>query len=266
MSNAQPRIRPAAVAGMFYADDPQRLRSDIHQFLTQAHITNEHIPKAIIAPHAGYIYSGPVAASVYKLLQPAASTISRVVLLGPSHRVAFQGIATPQADYFETPLGRIKINQSVCHELEQLSFVQRSDLAHQQEHSLEVQLPFLQSVLNDFELVPLVVGDCPPQQVAELLELVWGNQETLIVISSDLSHYHNYHTANRLDKHTSQAIEHLQPERISYEDACGRNPLNGLLTLAQKKQLKIETIDLRNSGDTAGSKDRVVGYGAYIVH
>ncbi len=269
MPNVHARIRPAAVAGMFYPADPDKLKAEINTYLSQANpqdALSGDPPLALIAPHAGYIYSGPVAASAYKLLHAHADTIHRVVLLGPSHRVAFRGIATPEAEFFATPLGNIKINQAICHELEQLSFVMPSEIAHRQEHSLEVQLPFLQSVLNDFELVPLVVGDCDQARVSQLLEQLWGDKQTLVVISSDLSHYHNYQTAVTLDRNTSDHIEHLQPEKIHYDDACGRNPLNGLLALAREKNLSVATLDLRNSGDTAGDKDRVVGYGAYVVH
>lgn len=266
MSDTHIHTRPAAVSGMFYAADPQQLRSDIQTYLSQAPAGVKTIPKAIIAPHAGYIYSGPVAASAYTLLKPVADKIKQVILLGPSHRVAFHGIATPDADYFETPLGKIKINQALCHKVNQLDFVFPNNLAHQEEHSLEVHLPFLQSVLTDFELTPLVVGDCNQQDVAYLLDKIWGDEHTLIVISSDLSHYHSYETALRLDQNTSTAIEQLQPEKIHSDNACGKNPLNGLLALAKSKQLTIDLLDLRNSGDTAGSKDRVVGYGAYAVH
>ena len=266
MSNSHLQTRPAAVSGMFYPADPLQLKQDIQAYLDQSPVASQPPPKAIIAPHAGYIYSGPVAASAYALLKPVADKIKQVVLLGPSHRVALHGVATPDAEYFETPLGKIKINSTLCHKIEQLGFVSSSNLAHQEEHSLEVHLPFLQTVLSDFELTPLVVGDCNPNDVALLLEQVWGDEQTLIVISSDLSHYHNYETALRLDKQTSKLIEQLQPEKIFSENACGKNPLNGLLTLAKTKQLKINQLDLRNSGDTAGSKDRVVGYGAYAVH
>lgn len=267
MSDSHIHTRPAAVAGMFYNADPVQLRSEINTYLSQASAnTYSTIPKAIIVPHAGYVYSGPVAASAYSLLGPVADKIKQVILLGPSHRVAFQGIATPDADYFETPLGKVKINQDLCRSLNQLDFVFPDNLAHQEEHSLEVHLPFLQTVLTQFELTPLVVGDCPQQDVAALLDEVWGDEHTLVVISSDLSHYHNYETALQIDQNTSSAIEHLQPEKIQYDQACGRNPLNGLLTLAKSKQLQVDLLDLRNSGDTAGSKDRVVGYGAYAVH
>jgi len=267
MSDSHIHIRPAAVAGMFYTADPVQLRSEINTYLHNASTgTYKTIPKAIIAPHAGYVYSGPVAASAYSLLGPITDKIKQVILLGPSHRIAFQGIATPDADYFETPLGKIKINRGLCQSVNQLDFVFPNNLAHRDEHSLEVHLPFLQTVLSDFELTPLVVGDCNQEDVAYLLEQIWGGEETLIVISSDLSHYHSYESATQIDRTTSSAIEHLQPEKIQYDQACGRNPLNGLLTLAKSRQLSVDLLDLRNSGDTAGSKDRVVGYGAYAVH
>lgn len=259
-------IRHAAVAGTFYADNPSQLKADIQHYLSQVTPAISKIPKAIIAPHAGYIYSGPVAASAYTLLMGAAEKIKQVVLLGPSHRVALNGIATPDADFFETPLGKIKINLDLCHKLESLDFVFPSRQAHEQEHSLEVHLPFLQTVLNDFELIPLVVGDCSQDNVATLLDMIWGDEKTLIVVSTDLSHFHNYQVASRLDHQTSLAIQQLQPENISYDNACGRNPLNGLLAFARSKKLRVDLLDLRNSGDTAGDKSRVVGYGAYAVY
>jgi len=266
MLDTKSRTRPAAVAGLFYTSEAQQLSVEITHFLSQVHKPLNVIPKALIVPHAGHIYSGPVAASAYKLLEPLANKIKQVVLLGPSHRVAFRGIATPDMDFFETPLGKVKINTLFCKKAEQLSFVNSNNTAHKDEHSLEVHLPFLQLLLNDFELTPLVVGDCDRDDVASLLELFWGDSETLVVISTDLSHFHNYATAVQKDRLTSAAIESLQPEEINYDDACGRAPLNGLLTLAKHHQLKINCLDLRNSGDTAGDKDRVVGYGSYVVY
>jgi AmmeMemoRadiSam system protein B len=224
----------------------------------------ETVPKAIIAPHAGYVYSGPIAASVYARLKPARGRITRVVLLGPAHRVGFHGLALPSADYFMTPLGRIPLDQEAVKKISALPQVHVMDAAHAQEHSLEVHLPFLQESLGEFSLVPLVVGDAGPEDVAEVLDALWGGPETLIVISSDLSHYHDYKTAQKLDRATSQAIEQLRIEDIQYDHACGRNPVNGLLHVARRLGLKAKTIDLRNSGDTAGSHDRVVGYGAYV--
>ena len=258
-------IRPPAVAGLFYSDDRLQLQRDVDSFLSAAIPTGE-TPKALIAPHAGYIYSGPIAASAYINLLPAHSIIKKVVLLGPSHRVAFNGLAAPTSNEFITPLGSIHIDQTSLSQISGLPQVRLMDEAHAQEHSLEVHLPFLQTVLDDFQLIPLVVGDASAEDVAEVLEQIWGGPETLIVISSDLSHYHSYTTANKLDQQTSHAIENLQPEKIQYEMACGRNPVNGFLKLAKQKGLHGKTLDLRNSGDTAGTKDRVVGYGAYVFN
>lgn len=259
-------VRKPAVAGMFYPDDADELRHMVVGFLHSAKTGMPHIPKAIIAPHAGYIYSGPVAGSAYMGIIAAKNTISRVVLLGPSHRVPLSGIAASSATHFATPLGLVPLDRETIERLLEYPQVNLMDDAHAQEHSLEVHLPFLQEILDHFSLVPLVVGEAKPEQVSEILEEIWGGPETLIVISSDLSHYHDYETACSLDKGTSQAIETLQPESIGYEQACGRNPVNGLLTLARQFGLSATTIDLRNSGDTAGPQDRVVGYGAYWFH
>ncbi len=256
-------IRPAAVAGMFYPDDRQGLHLYLTDLLQQAKSTTSSCPKAIIVPHAGYIYSGPVAASAYHLLQPYKTTIKRVVLLGPSHRVPLFGLAASSASYFSTPLGNIEMDLVSIHAALQLPQIKLMNEAHALEHSLEVQLPFLQTVLNSFTLVPLVVGEATADEVSEVLELLWGGDETLIVISSDLSHYHDYQTAQKMDRATSNAIEQLQPEALHHDDACGRQPISGLLLLAKQKGLYATTVDLRNSGDTAGSRDQVVGYGAY---
>lgn len=261
-----PTIRPTAVAGMFYPADRDELHQMVAGFLSQAESSNEAPPKAIIAPHAGYIYSGPVAASAYARLASLRDTIRRVVLLGPSHRVGFIGIAASGADYFHTPLGDVPLDKELLAEVTTVPGVQPFDQAHQMEHSLEVHLPFLQEVLGDFTLLPLVVGDARPEEVAKVLRAVWGGEETLIVVSSDLSHYHDYATAQRMDRATSSAIEALNPGAIGYEDACGRTPVSGLLLVAKEKNLHAETIDLRNSGDTAGPRDQVVGYGAYLFH
>lgn len=256
-------IRQPAVAGLFYPDDPQELRAMVQGFLRGVTATGNR-PKAIIAPHAGYVYSGPVAASAYSLLQFSRDLIRRVVLMGPSHRVGFRGIAFSEAEFYATPLGNIPIDRAAIEKILDLPLVGRLDEAHRQEHSLEVHLPFLQEVLAEFSLVPLVVGDVSADAVAEVLERLWGGPETLILISSDLSHYHEYATAQRMDRATTSAIEQLRPEDIGLESACGRVPVNGLLRLAQRHGLKARTVDLRNSGDTAGSKDRVVGYGSYV--
>lgn len=256
-------VRPPAVAGTFYPSDPKRLKAMIHEFLEAAE-PGGALPKAIIAPHAGYIYSGAVAASAYRRLAQGRSKIRRVVLIGPSHRVAFRGLAVSSADGFATPLGIIPLDRVAVESVLDLPFVQVLDQAHADEHSLEVQLPFLQEVLETFSLVPIVVGDAEPAEVDQALDRLWDGEETAVVISSDLSHYHDYVTARRMDQATSAAIEALHPERIGYHDACGRLPVNGLLLEAKKRGLRGQTIDLRNSGDTAGTKDSVVGYGAYV--
>jgi MEMO1 family protein len=227
--------------------------------------TETKVPKAIIAPHAGYIYSGSVAATAYVRLKKAHDRITRVVLLGPSHRVAFKGLALSNAQSFITPLGAVMVDQEAVALIAKLPFVDYLEQAHTYEHSLEVHLPFLQEMLDDFKLVPLVTGDASPEQVSQVIDALWGGDETLIVVSSDLSHYHDYASAQRLDRATSTAIENLNYERLDFESACGRVPVSGLLKLARDKALKVTTIDLRNSGDTAGDKDRVVGYGAYII-
>lgn len=266
------KVRQPAVAGMFYPATETKLKNDVLTYLAQAEDRHISQPKALVVPHAGYIYSGPVAASAYKQLIPFKDKINRVVLLGPSHRVAFSGLAVPESDYFYTPLGDIPIDKQAVQELTQLPQVIASDRAHSEEHSLEVQLPFLQMVLGEFSLIPIVVGDAERHEVAEVIKQSWcGNDEvcdehTLIVISSDLSHYHEYFEAKQLDRATSDAIEHLKPELISYEDACGRNGLKGMMTVALEKGMHAELLDLRNSGDTAGDKSRVVGYGAYVFH
>jgi AmmeMemoRadiSam system protein B len=259
-------VRTPAVAGMFYPADAHELRSMVQDFLKDTQKSSEKVPKAIIAPHAGYIYSGSVAASVYARLIPAQDSINKVVLLGPSHRVPLRGLACSSMTSFATPLGKIPVDKQAIDEILSLSQVTVLDQAHAHEHSLEVQLPFLQEVLGDFSVIPLVVGEATSEQVGEVLEKLWGGAETLIVISSDLSHYHNYETAQKMDKQTSLAIENLCPEDIHYDQACGRVPVNGLLHVARDRGLHAHTVDLRNSGDTAGPKDQVVGYGAYVFN
>jgi len=260
------RVRSPAVAGMFYPSDPAQLKRDVAAMLAQAD-ARVTPPKALIVPHAGYVYSGPVAARAYATLADARDRIRKVVLLGPSHRVYFKGLAAPLADEFATPLGTIAVDQRRIDQLAgRYPFVQRLPDAHVQEHSLEVHLPFLQAQLDDFELIPLVVGDATPEQVAQVLNDLWGDDSTLIVISTDLSHYHDYATAKKLDGETASLIEHLQPEALSGERACGFLPVSGLLLAARQRGIRPERLDLRNSGDTAGPRDQVVGYGAWALH
>lgn len=258
--------RPAAVAGTFYPGDKAQLEALVRTYLADAEADAQGapVPKALIAPHAGYVYSGPIAASAYARLAPARGRIRRVVLLGPCHRVAVRGLAAPTATAFQTPLGSVPVDQAGIDAALALPQVEAFDATHAQEHSLEVHLPFLQVVLGDFSVVPLVVGDATDDEVAEVLDVLWGGPETLIVISSDLTHYLDYDTARRIDAQTSSAIEHLDAAGIGREQACGRVPVRGLLTLARRKGLRARTLDLRNSGDTAGDKSRVVGYGAWV--
>lgn len=256
-------VRSPAVAGLFYDDDPAALRHAVANLLAGSP-SRGAAPHAVIAPHAGYVYSGAVAARAYNRVAAAAQTIRRVVILGPAHRVPLRGIALPTVEYFRTPLGDIPIDRDFVATLRGLPEVCFSDLAHQDEHSIEVQLPFLQTVLDVFSLVPLVVGVCNPSSVANLLEQIWNEPETLIVISSDLSHYHSYHMAQELDANTARRIEALETS-IEGSEACGAYPLNGLLQVARNHHLHLERLDLRNSGDTAGPKTRVVGYGTWVI-
>ena len=253
-------VRTPAVAGMFYPADPLQLAHDV-QALLDAAPPHDLTPKALIAPHAGYIYSGPVAASAYATLAPLATRIRRVVLLGPTHRVAVRGLALPGVEAFDTPLGRIMLDAEAARSIAHLHQVTVSAQAHALEHSLEVQLPFLQSVLTDFTLLPLAVGMATPDEVAEVLDALWGGEETLIVISSDLSHYLPYAAAQRVDNGTVQAILELR-QPIEHDHACGGTPISGLIVAARRRRLTPHLLDLRNSGDTAGSYGQVVGYAA----
>lgn len=258
-------IRPPAVAGMFYPAGGHDLRAVVEYYLSHAD-TVEPPPKAVIAPHAGYIYSGPVAASAYAGWRDLGATVRRVVLLGPAHRVYLRGMALPRATAFATPLGEIEIDQAAARSIAQLPGIVIDDHPHRQEHSLEVQLPFLQVLFPDLKLIPLVVGDAGPEVISAVLEVLWNGPETRIVISSDLSHYHSYDQARSIDRATSAAICALALETIGPEQACGSTPLRGLLQFARQRQLHISELDLRNSGDTAGPRDQVVGYGAYAVN
>jgi AmmeMemoRadiSam system protein B len=257
-------IRPAAVAGLFYPDDPRTLRAQVAQYLAQVGARAalpKTTPKIVLAPHAGYVYSGPVAAHAYAALANAAGRIRRVVLLGPTHRVAVRGIAAPTVDAFATPLGTVRLDRAAIDALADLPQVVAHDAAHAAEHALEVQLPFLQTVLGEFTLVPLAVGHVAPEAVAQVLERLWGGDETLLVISSDLSHYLPYARAQAVDRATVQRILALDAD-LDHDEACGATPLAGALIAARKHGLVPRLLDLRNSGDTAGDRSRVVGYAA----
>ena len=256
-----PASRPPAVAGLFYPAAPEALEAAVSDLMLAA---PPQLPPAaaLIVPHAGYVYSGPTAAQAYAHLP---TTVRRVVLLGPAHHVALHGVAVPSAEAFVTPLGPVPVDRQACDTLARHGLVATVDEAHAPEHSLEVQLPFLQMLLDDFSIVPLVVGRADPGLVAEIVEMLWTGPETLIVVSTDLSHYHDYQTASRLDAATSAAIEAVHPDEIGRDSACGRIPLKGLLEVVRKRHLGVQCVDLHNSGDTAGDRKRVVGYGAYVV-
>ncbi|HUL41440.1 MAG TPA: AmmeMemoRadiSam system protein B [Burkholderiales bacterium] len=253
------------MSGSFYPLQPEALEQEVVALLGNAKRIEPAIPKAIVAPHAGYIYSGPVAASAYALLEPAWQRVKRVILLGPAHFVAVRGLALPNASGFATPLGMVSLNEASLEMLSRLPQVVQSKAAHASEHSLEVHLPFLQVVLEKFTLVPIAVGDATPEEIADALDLVWGGEETLIVVSSDLSHYLPYETARRVDQATAQAILDLR-QPISHQQACGASPVNGLLLAAQRRSLRPRLLDLRNSGDTVGDRSRVVGYAAFAFY
>jgi AmmeMemoRadiSam system protein B len=257
-------VRYPAVAGVFYPASEAQLSSAIDTFMANAEPAHVR-PKALIVPHAGYMYSGPIAASAYRQLAELSPKPTRVVLLGPSHHVGFPGLALPGVDAFETPLGRVRIDSAAVENLKILPFVVELPRAHEKEHSLEVQVPFLQRVLGAFTLVPLSVGAASPEEVAEALDVLWGGDETLIVISTDLSHYLPYEEAKRIDGKTTQAIVALNEARLTGDQACGFHPLRGLLRSARRHGLKVTVLDVRSSGDTAGPSGQVVGYGAFAL-
>ncbi len=261
-STSRGDVRPAAVAGSFYPRDPAALLRAVDAALAEAQPASPPPPKALIVPHAGYVYSGRIAASAYSALASARMAIHRVVLLGPCHRVPVRGLALPDADGFETPLGVVRVDREAARSIADLPQVVRSAAAHADEHALEVQLPFLQRVLGTFSILPLAVGSATPREVGEVLDRLWGGPETLIVVSSDLSHYHRYDDARRIDAATARAILALDAE-LDHEQACGATPIAGLLTVAKRRGLVPQLIALENSGDTAGDKARVVGYAAF---
>jgi len=256
-------VRPPAVAGSFYSGNPHGLRAQLERLLTGVPASGAPRRKALIAPHAGYVYSGKVAATAFAQLGARAKEISRVVVIGPAHYVALRGIAVPTADSFATPLGSVPVDRQALAAIAELPFVRVNDAAHAPEHALEVELPFLQMTLGAFAMVPLLVGDAQPSEVAVTLARLWGGAETLIVISSDLSHYHDYETAKRLDAATASMIERGDWTQLGSRNACGFLPIAGALIETARHDLKAQRLALCNSGDTAGDRARVVGYGAW---
>ena len=259
------RVRRPAVAGLFYPGNAAELRKTVEHLLALAPPAPGPFAKAIVAPHAGYVYSGPVAGSAYARVVAGRERITRVVLLGPAHRTPVGAVAASSSNAFATPLGHVPVDVERRDALVEAGLVAVSDDAHAGEHSLEVQLPFLQVTLEDVAVLPLAVGHVEPERVAGVLEAVWGGDETLVVVSTDLSHYHDHETATGLDRRTADAVVAKRPDRLGPYDACGVVPLQGLLLAAGAHELSVELLDLRTSADTAGHPDRVVGYGAFAL-
>jgi hypothetical protein len=258
-------VRPSSAAGLYYPKDADGLRCAVQTLLGSSGKTAQRLPKALVVPHAGYAYSGAVAASAYRALESEAAAIRHVVLLGPSHRVRMHGLAIPSCDYFSTPLGLVRINDAGRRHLRELGLAGIADAPHALEHSLEVQLPFLQTLLADFDLLPIAVGLAPPGQVVRALEAVWGGPETLIVVSSDLSHHHTHLEAQALDLQTAMRIVERRSD-LSESQACGADSINGLMEVARHRGLEVQLLDRRTSGDTAGDSQRVVGYGSFALY
>jgi hypothetical protein len=257
--------RKAAVAGYFYEAQAAGLQHQVSQFIEQSPLVSPAKPKVLIVPHAGYDYSGSTAAQAYRCLESYQDKIRRVVLFGPAHRVYLEGMAVPSVDAFSTPLGEVQLDRKGIKQITSMPAVIVSDEAHRDEHSLEVQLPFLQAVLNQFTLVPVVVGNCDAKTVAAVIDELWGGEDTLIVISTDLSHFHSYEAARQIDASTCDRILQKSSD-LSGEQACGAAAVNGLMSSEHVRLLDVELLSACNSGDTAGSRDRVVGYGAFLLH
>lgn len=255
--------RSPAVAGRFYEKSAPLLQKQLDDWVSPP-ATHRNLIRALIVPHAGYIYSGEVAAKAYCQLQPQAETIKKVILIGPSHRYAFHGCAVPNSRYFSTPLGSVLIDIQSIDNLIEIDDIKVSDQVHAQEHCLEVQLPFLQTCLHQFTLLPLLTSDISATQVAKIIGKLWQQEDTLLVISSDLSHFHPYADAQCIDQNTCSTIERFEPS-LTAEQACGSTGINALLLLAKKRRYQLTRMELKNSGDTAGDKERVVGYVSYLV-
>jgi AmmeMemoRadiSam system protein B len=256
-------VRRPAVAGTFYPGEPAALRRTTAGFLATARRATAVGVRAIIAPHAGYVYSGPVAGEAFAAVKGLRGNLRRAVVIGPTHYVSFRGIAAPSATAFTTPLGEMPVEVEAVEEVASLPQMLVDDTPHRPEHALEVELPFLQTNFGALPIIPLVVGRASGEEVAEILAQLW-DADTLVVVSSDLSHYHDYATAKRIDADTAAAIEGLDERSIGAERACGYLPIRGLLIEARRRGLAVHRRDLRNSGDTAGDRSSVVGYGAWV--
>ena len=263
MTPATPRVRPAAVVGRFYPSDPGVLATQVDALVGTGR--DAPAPKALIVPHAGYVFSGPVAGAGYATVRALRGIVEHVVLLGPAHHVAVEGLVTVSVDALDTPLGPVRVDDAARRAVLDLAEVSVDDRAHAPEHSLEVHLPFLTRVLGDVAVLPLLAGHTPAPTVARVLDAVWNGPQTLIVVSTDLSHFLDHPTATARDRRTAAAIVAGDLDAISSDDACGAAGVRGLVLAALQRGMRVELLDLRNSGDTAGPRDRVVGYGAFAL-
>jgi AmmeMemoRadiSam system protein B len=257
-------VRFPAVAGTFYPASRAELDALVTSMLSAVEPgVAVRRPKAVIVPHAGYIYSGAVAASAFARVAPFGASLRRVLLVGPAHRVRVDGLASPGVSHLRTPLGDVMVDLDALGAVPEIA---PNAAVHAREHSLEVELPFLQKVAAGAKVVPIAVGAAEPMAVARVIEALWGGPETLVVISSDLSHYLPYDDARAVDRRTADRVLALDPKPLTGEDACGATGINGLLVAARGRGLAVELADLRNSGDTAGSRHEVVGYGAFALY
>ncbi len=255
-------VRPPAVAGSFYPRGPKELKATVDALLSQAETSRQAGPLGLIAPHAGYMYSGPVAANAFAPVAASGNVFERVLLIGPPHYVPVSGVAAPSAGAFATPLGEVEVDRDAIAALIEAGLVTIDDRAHAPEHSLEVELPFLQAVLGRFTVIPLLIGDAAPEHVAAIVGAAL-DERSLLVVSTDLSHYLDYASARVRDVATAETIEQLDFTRLGPQDACGFAALNGALCAGRQEHWGIKRFDLRNSGDTSGDRRRVVGYGAW---
>lgn len=258
-------VRPASAAGLYYPKDADALHRALEALLARPRPDVARAPKALVVPHSGYSFSGEVAAAAYRTLRPCADAIRHVVLVGPSHRVPMRGLAMPTCQYYSTPFGRVPVGDSARQRLRELGLAGIADAPHALEHSLEVQVPFLQELLRDFDLLPIAVGSAPPEQVARTLEAVWGGPETLVIVTSDLSHHHTHAEALLLDGQTAASILARRSD-LSDAQACGAGGVNGLMEIARRKSLDVALLERGTSGDMAGERSRVVGFASFVLH
>ena len=254
-------VREAAVAGIFYPADVYQLKNDINGYLQHITDNNSGKPKILITPHAGYKYSAQVAASAFAKLRPFKDKIKKVFLLGPSHRVYVNGVALPKEKSFKTPLGIIKVDSDIVEQISKTKPFKFKSTAHKNEHSLEVSLPFLQVVLGNFEIIPMLYGEANPHEIAQTIQPYLERDDSILIVSADLSHYLDYSTAKKVDEQTANNIK--EGKTVDHHQSCGATAINTALIMAQNFGLVPQMLNMANSGDVIGDKDSVVGYGAW---